>query len=89
MRWRIVSHAWVKMTTLFYNSSKAGAVVSIGLVRRGRGFLFSIATVINNNIDNRGARAPLIQILPINLNVLYNLKILRVFVSKVATLGAI
>ena len=33
MRYGIVSHVWVKVTTLFYNLSKANDVVGIGLAR--------------------------------------------------------
>ena len=57
------------MPTLFYNLLKTDAVVNIGLARGEGASFFLRSTVIKNNIDSQGARAPLIQILPTNLNV--------------------
>ena len=58
----------VTATQLFYNLSKTNAVVGLA---RGEGASFfprTGTTVINNNIDNQGAHAPSIQILPTTLN---------------------
>ena len=43
-----------------------------------RGSFFSRTIVVNNNIDDQGARASSIQILPTNLNV-YNLEKIKGF----------
>ena len=64
----MVSHVYIRMTPLFFDLSKSDAVVGIGLAREGRSPLFLRTTVIKNNIDNIGAQAPSIQILPTNLN---------------------